>query len=320
MPLLVVPLGPEEAGGLTLAEWDRLLHCDLVLFERADHPLIARLEAAGVHAGPFDDEPDPDAQRSAFVADPESPRVLDLARRGAEVLGPGRTPDALTAAWGATIARRAAVSAAGLAAVMARLRGADGCPWDQKQSHESLKPHLIEEAYEVIDAIERGQTGAELEEELGDLLLQVVFHSQLAADDDRFDLARVADRIVAKLLHRHPHVFSDTVVAGADEVVANWEAIKSKEKERAGPFDDIPSALPALSTAYKTQKRAAALGWSADETEARERLARAVGDDLLGEALFWLVALARARGLDPEGTLRASVARFRKTVSGEPES
>ena len=202
---------------------------------------------------------------------------------------------------------------------MARLRGEDGCPWDQKQTHSSLKPHLIEESYEVIDAIERGEVGAELEEELGDLLLQVVFHSQLADDDDRFDLAGVADRIVAKLLHRHPHVFSDTVVADADEVVANWETIKSKEKKRSDPFDDIPAALPALSTAYKTQKRAASLGWQAQEDEARGQLEAAVEDERLGEALFWLVALARARGLDPEGALRDAVARFRERLTEQTE-
>ena len=317
MALLVVPLGHDESGFLTLDEWDRLRACDRVLFERADHPLIGRLEAAGVTAGPFDDEPEPDMIATGLVADPGSSRILDLARRGAEVLGPGSPVDSLTAAWGSPIARSAAHSAARVATIMARLRGTDGCPWDREQTHSSLKPHLIEEAYEVIDAIEREQLGADLEEELGDLLLQVVFHAQLAADDNRFDFAGVGDRIVAKLLHRHPHVFSDTVVDGADQVVANWEAIKSKEKKRAGPFDDIPGALPALTTAHKTQKRAASLGWHPDENEARNRLGRAVDDESLGEALFWIVALARARGLDPEGALREAVARFREEVGGE---
>ena len=99
-------------------------------------------------------------------------------------------------------------------------------------------------------------------------------------------------------------------------MVANWEAIKSKEKKRAGPFDDIPAALPALAAAYKTQKRAASLGWHPDETEARRRLGEAVDDESLGSALFWLVALARARGLDPEGALREAVARFRADIDG----
>ena len=317
MALVVVPLGPDDVGLLTLAEWDRLQACSRVLFERPDHPLIARLEAAGVVAAPFDDEPEPEMVTTGFVADPDSPRVLDLARRGAEVIGPGSPIDSLTAAWGSPIARRAAHSAAGVATIMARLRGDDGCPWDREQTHSSLKPHLIEEAYEVIDAIERNEVGTELEEELGDLLLQVVFHAQLAADDDRFDFAGVGDRIVAKLLHRHPHVFADTVVDGADQVVANWEAIKSKEKKRDGPFDDIPAALPALSAAYKTQKRAASLGWHPNEKEARDRLGEAVNDESLGEALFWMVALARARGLDPEGALRDAVARFRDDVDTE---
>lgn len=316
MPLLVVTVGSDEAGALTLEEWDRLATRNPVLFERADHPLIERLREAGVNAGPFDDEPAAGDHEAAFVAEPGSPRVLDLAREGADVIGPGSPPDSMTAAWGSAIARRAGQSAAKLATIMARLRGDDGCPWDREQTHSSLKPHLIEEAYEVIDAIEKGLVGEELEEELGDLLLQVVFHSQLAADDDRFDFAGVGERISAKLLHRHPHVFSDTVVKDAEQVVANWEAIKSEEKKRSGPFDDIPGALPALSAAYKTQKRAASLGWQPDQDEARRQLVDAVGDESLGEALFWLVALARARGLDPEGALREAVARFRHDVGG----
>jgi MazG family protein len=220
----------------------------------------------------------------------------------------------LTAAHGAYLVRRAESSLGALALVMARLRSSDGCPWDREQTHESLQPHLVEETYEVIDAIERNAIETDLAEELGDVLLQVAFHSQLAADDGRFDLADVADHIVAKLVRRHPHVFGETVVADAAEVVRNWETIKREEKAREGAFDDVPRALPALLLASKTQKRAAGLGFSATRPEARARAAEvaAAPDGEPGDLLFWAVAVARAAGLDPETALRQAVARFQE--------
>lgn len=316
MPLLVVPLARADADRLTLGEWDELVARDPVIFELPDHPLMARLRAAGTSAAPLDDEPRADHERAAFVCEPDSARMVDLAREGARFSGPGGSVDPLTAARGATIARRAGHAAAELAAIMARLRSPEGCPWDLEQTHATLKPHLIEEAYEVIDAIEREQLGEELEEELGDLLLQVAFHAQLAADDDRFDFAGVAERIAAKLLHRHPHVFSDAVVAGASQVVANWEVLKQKEKKREGPFDDIPRSLPALTVAFKSQKRAASLGFDPSAAEAREKAAAGLASEDVGEALFWAVALARATGIDPEGALRDATARFTRRVAG----
>jgi MazG family protein len=175
-----------------------------------------------------------------------------------------------------------------------------------------LQVHLVEEAHEVLEAIDRGQLGAELEEELGDLLLQVVFHAQMAADDERFDLDGVARVLVGKLVHRHPHVFGDTNVSGASEVVANWETIKAGEKkERSGPFDGIPSGLPALVGAHKVQKRAAALGFEPSVEDAREKAGTALAGGDLGEALFWIVALARDGGIDAEGALRKATVRFR---------
>lgn len=318
--LVVVPLAAAESEWLTLGEWDLLTSCERVVFEHPGHPLCDRLREAGVAAGPFDDEPDAGRAGWALVADPSSPRVLELARAGAHVTsGPAPAPDSLTAAHGARFGRRAGSALGGLALVMARLRGPDGCPWDAEQTHESLRVHLLEEAHEVLEAIDNGATGAELEEELGDVLLQVFFHAQLAADDARFDVAGVADRIVAKLLHRHPHVFGDVVVAGAAEVVRNWETIKAAEKsERTGPFDGIPPTLPALVTAYKVQKRAAGLGFQADAGTARARVEEALRADpapeTLGEALFWLVALARSAGVDPEGALARATAKFRQSL------
>lgn len=319
MPLLVVVAAAEDAPALTLAEWDALRARDQVLFERPDHPLMQRLAEAGVEAGPFDDEPDALDDTRALVAEPGSERVLELARAGADIsAGAVRSPDALTAAHGSRIARRASSSLGTLALVMARLRSRDGCPWDQEQTHESLRVHLVEEAYEVLDAIDRGAIEGDLEEELGDLLLQVYFHAQLAAGEGRFDVASVADRLVAKLEYRHPHVFGETVVEGAAEVVRNWESLKTAEKKRAGAFEDVPAGLPALLYTAKIQKRAAAVGFQPTEEEALGRLSAAVAElaagptgEGFGDVLFWFVALARTRGIDPEGALRSAAGRFR---------
>jgi MazG family protein len=319
MSLLVIPLAPDETEWLTLSEWDQLTHSNHVYFERPDHPLIDRLLAAGVRASAFDDDPAADWDGAALVVDPGSKRTVELAKEGATIsVGTTPSPDSLTAAHGAYIARRGASSLSRLALVMARLRSDDGCPWDREQDHESLRVHLIEEAHEVLQAIEDGNLTEGLEEELGDLLLQVVFHAQMAADDERFDLAGVADTIVSKLIHRHPHVFSDTEVENAAEVVRNWETIKAAEKQRSDVLDDVPASLSALLYAYKIQKRAAASGFSADAEQARDKAQAALEGETdevsLGDALFWLVALCRAAGVDPESALRSAVARFRRSL------
>ena len=313
MPLLVVPVAVGEAGLVTLAEWDALLARRRVWFEVDGHPLSGRVAASGgeVLDGDIPDASDDDV---AAVLDPRSGNLIRLAKAGAIVTsGSAASPDALTAAHGAYLARSGAASLGSLGVVMARLRSGDGCPWDQEQTHRSLRTHLLEEAHEVLEAIDAGNLGDDLEEELGDLLLQVAFHAQLAADDDRFDIAGVADTIVAKLIHRHPHVFGDRSVADADEVVRNWEAIKKDEKERTGPFDGIPAGLPALLAAFKVQKRAASLGFQPDPETALRRLEAAVTREPVdvGAALFWIVALARSMGVDPEGSLREETASFR---------
>jgi XTP/dITP diphosphohydrolase len=310
--LLVVPIDPDRAGLLTLEEWEALAARRRVYFERPDHPLAERLREAGVTAAAFDDEPNAADIDAALVTDEGSPRVLELARAGASVSsGPARPPDSLAGAYGAPVLRRAVRSLGTLALVMARLRSPDGCPWDKEQTHRSLEVHLLEEAHEVIDSIERDAVGAELEEELGDVLLQVFFHSRIAEGDGRFDISAVADALVAKLIHRHPHVFGETEVADAAEVLRNWEEIKRAEKNRSDPFEDIPSALPALLAASKTVKRAAGLGFKPSDEEATKRLHRAVQDASVGDALLWLVVLARALGEDPETALLRSLATFR---------
>jgi XTP/dITP diphosphohydrolase len=317
-PLLVVPLAPDELDLLTLGELDELLSSERVLFEQPEHPLRKRLESAGVNCGGLEGEPEVGAAGWALVADPGSARVLELARGGARVVaGAARPPDDLSAAHAAPTVRRAAAALAAVVAVMARLRSEDGCPWDREQTHESLKIHLLEEAHEVIEAIDSA-VAEDLAEELGDLLLQVMFHSRLAEQRGSFDISDVAAALTAKLVLRHPHVFSDVGVSGAAEVLKNWESIKTIEKGRAHPFDGIPRTLPALLKTAKMQKRAVPLGFSAPEREAHARLAAALAGEAtrasLGEALFWLVALARARGVDPEAALASHLEEFRASL------
>ncbi len=316
MPLLVVPLAPDEVELLTLGEWERLLECSMVLFERPDHPLTTRLTDAGVANGPFEDEPDAGDSGVALVCDPSSGRVLELARAGASVsAGAATPPDDLSAAHAAPVLRRAMADLGTFVAVMARLRSDDGCPWDREQTHESLLIHLLEEAHEVVEAVEEGKTGTELEEELGDILLQVAFHARLAEQDGRFDLSGVARVVATKLVRRHPHVFGETSVENSDEVVRNWEDIKRHEKDRDGAFEGIPRSLPALLAAYKTQKRAASLGFSPDEARCNAELGAALEAADIGGSLFWLVALARRRGIDPESALTGALASFRQGFS-----
>jgi MazG family protein len=209
-----------------------------------------------------------------------------------------------------------------LVATEARLRGPDGCPWDREQTHASLARHLVEESYELLDAIDEGDP-EHLREELGDLLLQVVFHAQMAEDAGDFDVDGVARAINEKLVRRHPHVFGDLRVEGAAEVVRNWEAIKRDEEGRTDPLAGIPSALPALQLAAKLQKRAAEGGFawptrSGPAEKVREELEEvleASGPEQLewevGDLLFAAVALARAVGVEPEAALRRTGRRFR---------
>ena len=204
---------------------------------------------------------------------------------------------------------------------MARLRDPkDGCPWDLEQSFASIAKHTLEEAYEVEDAIRSGDMRA-LEDELGDLLLQVVFHARMAEEAGHFDFDAVARAISDKLVRRHPGIFSDAEIATSEQQVASWEAIKAQERaakqaaEGAGPprsaLDDVPLALPALARAAKLLRRAerAGLGDLAPATPANAEEAR-LDERALGDALLALVARAQHAGLDPEEALRAANARL----------
>jgi tetrapyrrole methylase family protein/MazG family protein len=208
------------------------------------------------------------------------------------------------------------------------------CPWDSEQTHHTLLTHLIEEAYETADAIGELPMSApggdpdfgvyaEVEEELGDLLLQVIFHATLASEAGAFDIDEVAESIRRKLIERHPHVFGDVDASTADEVLSNWEQIKKVEKQRESLMDDIPIGMPGIARAMKVQKRARSVGFDWDEPQKVLSVLRGeiaeleeAGDDPdavadeLGDVFFTAVNLARHLGVDPEVALRSTVEKF----------
>ena len=218
-----------------------------------------------------------------------------------------------------------------------RLRQPDGCPWDREQTHASIAKNMIEEAYEAVDCIEAGDT-VHLREELGDVLMQVVLHAQIAADAGEFTMADVAFDINEKLIRRHPHVFGERAGAGsADEVLAIWDTVKLAEKgakdaaadasgtRPEGLLDGVPRALPALMQTQKVSRKAAALGFEWDTVEAVwdkvaeeraefevEEPGSAEREMEFGDLLFALVNVARKEGIDAESALRASTAKFRE--------
>ncbi len=207
--------------------------------------------------------------------------------------------------------------------VMKRLRGQGGCPWDREQNHESLKPYLIEEAYEVLDAIDKNNDKA-LREELGDLLLQIVFHAQIAAEENRFTIEDVAAAIVEKLRRRHPHVFGNLTVKDSDEVLRNWEEIKKGEGKES-VLSGVPGGLPALLRARRVQEKAKRVGFDWDSIdgvmakvneemlelkEASESGDRARVDEEFGDLLFSLVNFSRFLRVDAEDSLRKTIDKF----------
>lgn len=232
--------------------------------------------------------------------------------------------------------------------LMAALRAQNGCPWDRKQTHESLKPYLLEETYEVLETIDQGDQ-AKLREELGDVLLQVIFHSQIAAEHGTFTVDDVLETLAEKLIRRHPHVFGDSSQTGtatnSEQVLNQWEHIKRAEREAAGgarsALDGVPKTLPALLRAYQTQARAARVGFDWPQSEAGlEQILAKVAEEIgelreafapslakaesksnrpdtseeieneLGDLLFSLVNLARFLKTNPEDALRRATNRF----------
>jgi XTP/dITP diphosphohydrolase len=315
--LIVIATSQRVAPGLlSWPAWGALRSAAVVLVP-VGHPVLPALDEAGIG---YREASEPDAS----AAGPDAV-VVWLPEPGAD---PPLPPGARLI--------RGSVDLPGahlldLVATMDRLRVE--CPWDARQTHASLAPHLLEEPYEALEALESGDEQA-LCEELGDVLLQVMFHARIAAERDDgagFTIDDVADGIVAKLIRRHPHVFGDVTVSGPDEVKRNWDEIKREEKRvlaerqgRDGPGQAVPSVLegvpfgqPALALAAQLQRRAARVGVPSE-------LARLGGDDgtgdpdgsgeHLGRELFRLVARARELGCDPEMELRAAARRYRDLV------
>ena len=211
--------------------------------------------------------------------------------------------------------------------IVARLRGPGGCPWDAEQTHESLKRNLLEECYETLEAIDDGKP-AELAEELGDILVQVAFHADIARAAGDFDIADVLTAINRKLIRRHPHVFADGSASDARQVERNWEQLKAEERRQAGKpepsaMDSVPAALPALNAAQLIQDRAARFGFDWDDAggvldkvaeeiaEFRDAATDAERIDEFGDLLFALVNLARWSGIQAEDALRQANGKFR---------
>jgi len=259
-------------------------------------------------------------------------------------------PDHLTSVWVPRLAPAVGAELVALEELVRTLRAR--CPWDRLQTHASLARHLLEEAYEALDAIEAvGDAGpdvapeavAHLEEELGDLMFQVYFHARLAAEEGWFTLADVARTLHDKLVHRHPHVFGDTAATTPEDVAARWEVMKKAEKGRASVTDGIPAALPALALAAKLQRKAQSLGIDTGSLDERRRqveaglgvLARldtadeSSGETLeasaettaaVGDVLFALADTARRLGVDPETALRSRAGEFRRVLQAREDA
>lgn len=346
--LLLVDTHDRLPGLLPLHAWSALHSSDLVVVRGDDHPFLPalqladlRVELVGEVTPAAEELPLTRGQLLSGLSGREKAEADWLIDRTeacgvlAYLFGPHDT-DAFTRHVGMEAARREievevvyfgaaprGTALLELVAVQERLLGPDGCPWDREQTHASLAPYAIEEVHELVDAIAEGDPAA-IAEELGDVLLQVTFHAELGHRAGTFDIDAVAEGIAAKLVRRHPHVFGDTEVAGAAEVMANWEQIKADEKpERTGPFDGVPRSLPAVALAAKLQSRAERLGfrWTGVE-EVADRVAEELGEVLaadgaaettreVGDLLLAAVALARQLGVDPEHALRQAAQRFR---------
>jgi XTP/dITP diphosphohydrolase len=311
--LIVLATSPRVAPGLlSWPAWEALRSAAIVLAPPG-HPQLPALEEAGIACQVAGEPPsDPDEVPGKVTvwlpvpgADPELPDGAQILQGSADLPG---------------------AQFIDLVATMDRLRVQ--CPWDARQTHASLAPHLLEESYEAVEALEAGDQRA-LREELGDVLMQPVFHARIAAergDGTGYTIDDVAAGITAKLIRRHPHVFGDVTVSGADEVKANWDEIKRKEKadlaERTGvpaaggamvsALDGVPFGQPALALAAQLQRRAARAG-TPEELAQLDGPAAAPGDDI-GAELFRLVARARELDLDPETELRAAARRYRDLV------
>jgi XTP/dITP diphosphohydrolase len=341
--VLLVTTPTVRPGLLTRQAWRELDQAARVLAGSADHPLLPALAEAGIGCEVVPDKPEdrlPPLLAGAAAEAGGGSVVWLCDHGGAEEEPASRTAAAARLAAAVTAAGsgeapagpggvRAEVLAGSedlpggqllrLVAVMDRLRVA--CPWDARQTHASLAPHLIEESYEALEALESGDQAA-LAEELGDVLLQVMFHARIAserADGTGYTIDDVADGIVSKLVRRHPHVFGDVTVTGADEVKRNWDQIKADERSRASgapasALAGVPFGQPALALATQLQRRAERAGVPAELADLPPEEDADGEGHALGAELLRLVATARASGLDPELELREAARRYRDRV------
>ncbi len=311
--LIVLVTSPRVAPGLlSWPAWQALRSASSVLVP-AGHPQLPALDEAEIQYRVVDE---PDAVALAPDGD-----VVWLPEPGTD---PSVWPDARVVQGSDDLPGAHLID---LVATMDRLRVE--CPWDARQTHASLAPHLLEEPYEALEALESGDEQAFCEE-LGDVLLQVAFHARIAAERDdgtAFTVDDIADGIVAKLVRRHPHVFADVTVSGAEEVKRNWDDIKREEKrarasrreagarEQAAPsvLDGVPFGQPSLSLAAQLQRRAARAGVP-DDLMRQDEGADADAGEEIGRELFRLVARAREVERDPEMELRAAARRYREQV------
>lgn len=212
--------------------------------------------------------------------------------------------------------------------IIAKLRGPEGCPWDKEQTHRSLREFLLEETYEVLDALDEGKA-IKLCEELGDLLLQIVLHAQIASEAGEFDIKDIIKGISTKLIRRHPHVFKDTKVASADEVSRNWEKIKKTERHpETSILASVPKQMPALAYSQEIQRRVAQIGFDWENIdgvvdklveevkEYKETENKAEREDEFGDLFFTLVNIARRVEVEPEVALRQANRKFLRRFSG----
>jgi MazG family protein len=315
--IFVVGLGPGSQDFLTLRAWELLASGKSLVVPAEKHEAIQMLVERGI---PFEVLELADAKSMAgmLIENVMSSGELVYACPG-QAIESQEVIELLKLAKSAGIefelvscASPAALAFARLASVMARLRAPNGCPWDAEQTHKSLAIHLLEEAHETLDAIDRNDM-ADLEEELGDLLLQVVFHSEIADERGDFEINDVIETLVEKLIHRHPHIFGEVVVSTSRDVLVNWEALKHEQKERPSLTEGIPKGLPALLLANKVQRRVA--GHSGEFVSDKyvtaltqqlfeSDLDRELAERLVGELLYLTVAMAQRLGIDPEGALR----------------
>lgn len=345
--VVLVETEPALPGLLPFQAWDALGTADRVLVRDPEtHPSSPHLHFAGLDLVALEpvsleradldltrpgDPTDRKLAKALIAAAERDGRVVYLLGPGDEQLpvavGSAAQPSGVEVELVFLAQQPAGVEVLHLVDVMRQLRHPEtGCPWDLEQDHASLVRYLIEETYELVDAIESGHT-VDIVEELGDVLLQVIFHAQIGADERTFTIDEVARGIAAKLERRHPHVFGDGDADTAEEVQANWDRLKQDEKRREGPFEGVPDALPGLVLLETLQRKAAKLGFrwsdlSGPAAKVREELAEveaavaeAAGDDQVaaevGDLLGAVVALARQVGVDADAAAREAGRSFR---------